>query len=485
MANFKHNIQLGVDLSQMRKGITNIDREIQKLSGGFGVLGSAIGAAFVVDTVVDFGKEFIELQRQAVQVGNAFEQFASRADLAQLRLDTRGLISDIELMKRTVQARNFGIGVEQLGTYFEFASVRAAETGESVDYLVDSILTGIGRESKLVIDNLGISQQRLNAELEKGGTFAEAVGRIISEEMENSGQPVVTLSDQISGLGIAFENLKTSIAGLGTAESGVLGRFTKGLNNVADIIKGEGFLSGAGKGILALFGPPGVGEALLEANAAGLNALADAQQETNEAIEQGTGLTADQQKAEQKRLETLAKLRKELEQQQQAQADAFRKSINVGDEISGLRSLGQFQPLSFGVGEVPGMEDERPVDDQAEKLAEQFAAMKAQAAAFDDLLKGTLLSSTGQLIDNFFALGEQGEITFQSLADAVGDFVRDLGEAVIKAVALQAITAAIGGGGSVFAGQAGNGVGVVSKLFGSDILMSGKRAGQNNTFGGL
>ena len=481
MANFKHNIQIGVDLKEMRKGITNIDREIQKLSGGFGALGSAIGAAFVVDTLVDFGKEFIELQRQAVQVGNAFEQFATRADLAQLRLDTRGLVSDIEIMKRTVQARNFGIGVEQLGTYFEFASQRAAETGQSVDYLVQSLVDGIGRESKLLIDNLGISQKALNAELATGASFADAVGNIIQREMANSEEPVTTLADQIAALGTAFENLGLSIAGLGTAESGILGKFTKGLNNIADIISTQGVGEAFQNTILAFF--QGGGQAQLEAYATAANSVAAEQAEVNDTIEENNTLSEKQLQQLEKKQKALEKLRKELELQQTAEADAFRNSLpSPGEFIAENRSV--FDTYSPGFGTV-GFEDEEPVEDQASKLAEQFGQMQAQAQAFDDLLRATVVSSTGQLIDNFFALTESGASAFEVLSESIKQFVVELGKAVVKAVALQAITAAIGGGGSVFAGQAGNGVGFISKLSGSNILMSAARAGQNNRFGGL
>jgi hypothetical protein len=114
--------------------------------------------------------------------------------LETLRKATRGLVSDLELMKVTVQAGNFGIPIEQMGKLLEFATKRAAETGQSVDYLVNSIVTGIGRKSPLILDNLGISAVRLKEkfggvaiEAQSIADVAQAVGDIAAEEMGKMG----------------------------------------------------------------------------------------------------------------------------------------------------------------------------------------------------------------------------------------------------------------------------------------------------------
>ena len=58
---------------------------------------------------------------------------------------------------------------ENLGSYLAFATKRAEETGQSVDYLVDSIIMGIGRKSPMILDNLGISIVDIRNEMEKTG----------------------------------------------------------------------------------------------------------------------------------------------------------------------------------------------------------------------------------------------------------------------------------------------------------------------------
>jgi hypothetical protein len=50
-------------------------------------------------------------------------------------------------MQGAVKASNFKIPLDQLASYFAFATKRARETGESVSDLVQNIVEGIGSKS--------------------------------------------------------------------------------------------------------------------------------------------------------------------------------------------------------------------------------------------------------------------------------------------------------------------------------------------------
>jgi hypothetical protein len=121
-------------------------------------------------------------------------------------------------MQNAVKASNFQIPLQQLGKLFAFAQQRARETGESVDYLVDSIVLGIGRKSPLILDNLGISAIRLREEF-KGlgvesaevGDVAAAVGKIIDEEMGKAGETMATTADRMAAVNASFKNFQADI----------------------------------------------------------------------------------------------------------------------------------------------------------------------------------------------------------------------------------------------------------------------------------
>src|SRR5690606_1833528 len=97
-----------------------------------------------------------------------------------------------------VQFSNFGLPVEKLADGLAFARIRAAETGQSVDYLVNSITVGIGRQSPLILDNLGINARRVREEFAKTGNFAEAAFKIIAEEGAKATGVMGTFAEQIA-----------------------------------------------------------------------------------------------------------------------------------------------------------------------------------------------------------------------------------------------------------------------------------------------
>ncbi|MDR1259740.1 MAG: hypothetical protein LBK65_10795 [Tannerellaceae bacterium] len=153
-------------------------------------------------------KAGIEAAGQAQGITHAFERMAGRDDLKKLREDTKGLLTDLKLMKSAVRAEHFNIPLEQMGKYLLFAQERAKDTGENIDYLVNSIVNGIGRKSKLILDNVGISATRLAAEVKKTGDFAQAVSRIVDEEMAKVGDSISTAAETVTRRSVALQNLQ-------------------------------------------------------------------------------------------------------------------------------------------------------------------------------------------------------------------------------------------------------------------------------------
>jgi hypothetical protein len=158
------------------------------------------------------------LAGQADGVRVAFQRMAPAGMLEDLRKSTRGTVSDLELMQNAVKAGNFGIPLKEMGTLLQFASRRAQETGESVDYLVQSIVTGIGRKSPMILDNLGISTSRLKAEFKGAAIEAQsiadvtaAVAKIAKEEMSKAGTATITAADAAAQVTAQMTNLQVAI----------------------------------------------------------------------------------------------------------------------------------------------------------------------------------------------------------------------------------------------------------------------------------
>lgn len=161
----------------------------------------------------DFVREGIRIAGVAQGIDEAFSRIANKDYLSSLREQTKGLLNDNFLKKFTVQANNLGIPIEHMGKLLAFAQQRAKDTGESVEYLSESIVKGLGRKSVLILDNLGLSAVRINEEFKRTGDFAAAVSKIVDEEMSKVGESLDTAAEADVRRAVRWQNLQERIGG--------------------------------------------------------------------------------------------------------------------------------------------------------------------------------------------------------------------------------------------------------------------------------
>ncbi|KAA6348655.1 hypothetical protein EZS27_003888 [termite gut metagenome] len=161
--------------------------------------------------ISDYISEGLKMASAGEGIKTAFDKIADIGTLQSLRKETKGLISDLDLYSATVNANNFNVPIDKLGTLLKFAQQRAQETGQSVDYLADSIITGIGRKSPLILDNLGISAVRLREETKKTGDFASAAINIVNEELSKQGDLAETTAERETKAAIKRQNAQMSL----------------------------------------------------------------------------------------------------------------------------------------------------------------------------------------------------------------------------------------------------------------------------------
>ena len=212
-------VKLGLNSSSFNKGIDSAQKKTNGFGNGLKKIGGLIAGAFAIGAVVSFGKELIAIGGIAEGVRDAFNRIADDKILQGLKEATRGTVSELELMKRAVTAQNLGVPIENLASLFEFATKRAQDTGESVDFLVDSIVLGIGRKSPLILDNLGISAIALKEKMDgvaigtaSVADVAKAVGDIAAESMSKSGGIIDTNAVKVANLTAKWEDLKLELA---------------------------------------------------------------------------------------------------------------------------------------------------------------------------------------------------------------------------------------------------------------------------------
>lgn len=192
---------------------SNLGGKIEsKMDGMLAVAGgnlytmAAAQAANLASKVGEVVMESVQLSKEGEGIRIAFERLGRGDLLDGLRKATHGTVTDIELMKAAVKFNDFNLPVEELGTMLAFAQQKAKDTGQSVDYMVDSIVTGLGRKSLMILDNLGLSAAEIKEEMKKTGDMTTAVGAIIRKQMSEAGEYVETAADKAAQADVELKN---------------------------------------------------------------------------------------------------------------------------------------------------------------------------------------------------------------------------------------------------------------------------------------
>jgi hypothetical protein len=190
---------------------------IMKQTTGSIVAAAAQYASFaaVLGTVASGFAEAVsrgtEMSREMEGVKMAFDRINQPGLLDNLREATHNTVNDLELMKQAVKFDNFNLSIEQMGTFLAFAQQQAKDTGQDVNYLVDSIVTGLGRKSLPILDNLGLSAEEIRDRMKETGDMTKAVAQIIQERMEAAGGYVETASDRAAQAQVRLDNAMTDL----------------------------------------------------------------------------------------------------------------------------------------------------------------------------------------------------------------------------------------------------------------------------------
>ena len=183
-----------------------------KMEGALAVFGGNLmtkAAAMAASFASEMGQavqQGVELARQGEGIRIAFERLGRGDILDGLREATHGTVTNLELMKAAVKFNDFNLPLEELGTMLAFAQQKAKDTGQSVDYMVESIVTGLGRKSLMILDNLGLSATQIKDKMKETGDMTKAVGEIIREQMANAGDYIETAADRAAQADVDLKN---------------------------------------------------------------------------------------------------------------------------------------------------------------------------------------------------------------------------------------------------------------------------------------
>lgn len=163
------------------------------------------------DSIAELIDGGLEMAEQADGVTKAFNGLNQEGLLDNLRKATKGTVNDVQLMTAAVQANDFRIPLEDLGKYLEFAQLKAQQTGQSVDYMTNSIVTGLGRKSPLILDNLGISAAEISEKTKETGDFMKAVAEIVDTQLAAAGETYISAADRAAQKTVELQNAQKAL----------------------------------------------------------------------------------------------------------------------------------------------------------------------------------------------------------------------------------------------------------------------------------
>ena len=151
-------------------------------------VGIASAAYFSATGLINGFKALSEEGSKLKNVGQAFDNMGAKIgfssdSLSKLKKATNGTISEIELMTKANNAMALSIvgSDEEMADLFDTAQRLGAALGVDTTRALDSLVTGMGRQSKLMLDNLGIMVDAKVAY----ETYAVSVGKASNELDDN------------------------------------------------------------------------------------------------------------------------------------------------------------------------------------------------------------------------------------------------------------------------------------------------------------
>jgi len=157
----------------------------------------------------------------------------SQESLKKLKEATNGTMSEFDLFQQANNAMILGVSKnsDEMAEMFDIAQRLGRALGRDTASSVESLVTGIGRQSRLMLDNIGIivkSEEAYKAYAKKIGisvdqlTDAEKKQAFLSSAMESARTKVKEIGDEIETNQDVYDNLGRATAELSVATGNVL-----------------------------------------------------------------------------------------------------------------------------------------------------------------------------------------------------------------------------------------------------------------------
>ena len=273
MANLKQTIEFQAKgLAKLKKQYKELEGRTKGLEGATGKAGGGLkglgkaagiaGAAFFAGRGIINGlTNSIQLASKFQGVSRGFDNLAKSAGFSSAAFDkfqdaTDNTISSVDLMTQANNAMLLGIAdsEDQMAELFDVGQRLAQGLGQDTAYGIESLVTGLGRQSKLMLDNLGImldvnkANDDYATKLGKTAselTDAERKQAFVSAAMEEGRRLVEKMGEEQLTMASSMDQAKSAVSDVGIeigrtlapAVTSIANGFAGAATAVADYVK--------------------------------------------------------------------------------------------------------------------------------------------------------------------------------------------------------------------------------------------------------
>jgi hypothetical protein len=187
-------------IGNVENSLKGLDKSAGTLADGLGGLLAGAGIAGIGALVAGIGGAAVDMAKTAAEterLGTAFDQLAGKAGqsgdaiLAAMQQAARGTVSNADLMASANRAMLLGVAdsAGEMAQLMDVASARGKAMGESTSQAFSDLVTGIGRMSPMILDNLGITIDAQKAY----DDYARQLG-VTSQSLDDAGKKQAILN---------------------------------------------------------------------------------------------------------------------------------------------------------------------------------------------------------------------------------------------------------------------------------------------------
>lgn len=225
-------VEIGADVKKLNQGLKDAEKQVGSFEKNVANLGNSLqksflGGVFAGNLLANAFSNLANVSRQFVSQGVSDFLSFERASLAmqktigagseelisQLKKASSGTIAELDLITTANRALALGIEQSKLPELLEVARARAKLMNIDTTQAFGDIATGIGRQSKMILDNLGIVFDMNDAYKEYAASIGVSVDALSDFERKQAIVNKIILESQevVRDLGGEFETTADTI----------------------------------------------------------------------------------------------------------------------------------------------------------------------------------------------------------------------------------------------------------------------------------